>query len=224
MVAKKRKADFTNVSDGGSFNPKHRPEGDYVMKIIKVEDGQSNAGNDQTVFTIIVASDANKARPATYPYYCGWEDKQLWKIRKLFIAAGIQVPKKAVVVDPNKLLNKTIGAALEDDEYEGRVRSRVADVFPKDEVSDTPSDDDQDYDDTEDEVEEEAPAPRKRATAKRAPEPDDDEEDIEEPQPRRRKARVVEEEEEPAPRRRPAKKAAKPPVDDDDDDLDLEEL
>ena len=34
------------------------------MKIIAIEDGESNAGNEQTIFTIIVASDAKAARPA----------------------------------------------------------------------------------------------------------------------------------------------------------------
>lgn len=244
MVAKKRRADFSNVRDGGNFSPKHRDEGDYIMKIISVEDGESNAGNEQTVFTLIVASDANKARPATYPYYCGWDDKQLWKIRKLFIAAGIPVPKKAVVVDPNKLLNKTIGAALEDDEYEGRMRSRIADVFPKDDVKDSPVDDTDADDDYEEE--EEAPPVRKRA-AKRAPEPDEDEDEEDAPPPRRRTPAKKttsrrpaaedddedDEDEAPPPRRRtPAKKAAstkrRPPADDDEDedveDLDLDEI
>lgn len=213
MVAKKRKADFSNVKDGGNFNPRRRPEGDYIMKVIAVEDGESNAGNEQTVFTLIVAEDAKRSRPATYPYYCGWEEKQLWKIRKLFIAAGMAVPKRMVLVDPNKLLNKTIGAALEDDEYEGRVRSRVADVFPQDDVHDTPEPNDEEYEDDE---EEEKPAPRKRAASRRRPEPEDDEDD-------------EDVDEEPAPRRRaPAKKAApkRRPADDDDDvdDLDLDEI
>jgi hypothetical protein len=214
MPAKKRRADFSNVSDGGSHNPKHRPEGDYVMKIIKAEDGESKAGNDQTVFTLVVADEANKARPATYPYYCGWDDKQLWKIRKLFEAAGIPVPKKAVVVDPNKLVGKLIGAALEDDEYEGRMRSRIADTFPKDEVSDRPDDTDEDeYDEDVDDDDEPAPPKKaaKKATRRAEPEPDDDDED-EEP-PRRKKAATA------------TKKRRQPePEDDDDEDLDLEEL
>lgn len=167
MVATKRPMDFTNVKEQGNFNPKHREPGDYRLKIAKVDDHTSQAGNDGWVFTLKVEGDER----ATYPYHCGADEKQAWKIRKLFIAAGLQVPKKRVMVDPNKLLNKTIGAALDDEEYEGRLKSVIVDTFPADDV--TEPDDDE---------EEAAPPPRKRAaakktTAKKAPPPDDDDED-----------------------------------------------
>lgn len=233
MVAKKRKADFSDVKDGGNFKPRHRAEGDYKMKIIGIEDSTSNAGNEQTVFTIVVASEAKNARPATYPYYCGWESNQLWKIRKLFIAAGMDVPKKLVLVDPNKLMNKTIGAALIDDEYEGNLRSRIDDVFPVDDIQGNVPDDEDDVDEVDDE--DEAPAPRKR----RAPEPDDEDDDDEPAPPRRRAAAKTtrrrapepeddddDDDEPPAPRRRPAKKTAarRRQDEDDDDDMDIDDL
>jgi hypothetical protein len=226
MVAKKRKADFSDVKDGGNFSPRHVPEGDYRMKIIAVEDGESNAGNEQTVFTLIRLDDAKRARPATYPYYCGWETKQLWKIRKLFIAAGMPVPKRLVLVDPNKLLNKVVGAVLVDDEYDGRMRSKIDDVFPKEDVQDTPSTDDTDDDYADDDEEIEETPPSRKHAAKRTPEPEDEEP----PAPRRRKPVENDDDEEATPsRRRTAKKAApkrRPAEDDDDDvdDLDLEEL
>ena len=219
MPATKRPMDFTNVKESGLFNPKRKPAGDYVMKIVSVDDHTSKDGNDGWVFTCVVATEAKSARPATYPYYCGSDEKQAWKIRKLFIACGKEVPKKRVLVNPNLLLNKTFGAVLDDDEYEGRLKSQIVETMPVDDVEPNDEDDDQ----YEEEVEE---APRKRtakkaATRKRAPEPEDDDEE--------------EEEEEPAPRRRaakkaPARKAARRPADDEDDDdedvdeLDLDEL
>jgi hypothetical protein len=131
MTATKRAVDMTNVKDAGNFNTKHKTEGDYKAIISKVEDGESKSGNAQWIFTIELVSD----RRATYPFYCGFDDKQAWKIRNLCIASGMAVPKKKVMVDPNKLVGKEIGISLEDDEYEGKMRSRISATFPVSEVT-----------------------------------------------------------------------------------------
>lgn len=131
MTATKRAVDMTNVKDQGNFNTKHKAEGDYRAIISKVEDSESKSGNDQWIFTIELVSD----RRATYPYYCGFDEKQAWKIRNLCIASGMAVPKKKVMVDPNKLIGKEIGISLEDDEYEGKMRSRISATFPASEVT-----------------------------------------------------------------------------------------
>lgn len=131
MTATKRAVDMTNVKDQGNFNTKHKAEGDYRATITKVEDADSKQGNPQWIFTVELVND----RRATYPYYCGFDEKQLWKIRNLCIAAGMAVPKKRVMIDPNKLVGKEIGISLEDDEYEGKMRSRIAATFPASEVT-----------------------------------------------------------------------------------------
>lgn len=144
MVATKKAIDFTNVKERGNFNPKHKPEGDYRMKIVKVEDHvtQGKKVADQWVFTIVLAGDAR----ATYPHYVSWDPAQAWKSRNLCLAAGIPVPKKRIMVDPNKLVGKEIGATLEDDEYEGKMKSVISQVFPVSELTagDTPEDADDD--------------------------------------------------------------------------------
>lgn len=243
MAATARNVDLTNVKEGGGFRPRRKPEGDYRAKIVKADDHQPN---DKTkpmgwVLTIQVEGDAR----SSYPYYLSPDTKQAWKVAGVCRAAGLNVKNVRVKFDPNKLVNKTIGVALADDEYEGRPKSVIDDVFPASEVDsspedeteevediDTDSDEDEiagDYDeepDEEEEEEEEPPAPpvrKRRAKPAPAPEPEpeddeeEEEEDEEEPEPT------------PPPRRRakaPAKAAAptrraKPkPVEDDDDDLD----
>lgn len=149
MGASKQNIDFTNVKEGGSFNKKHQREGDYKAKITKVQDAKKkDGGAPMWLFTI-------QAGTGTYPYYCSFEENVLWKIRNLCVAAGLNVPKKRVAVDPNKLVNKFIGITLEDDEYDGKVNSSVASVFPtselesmEDEGSSDDDDDDDDDDDT----------------------------------------------------------------------------
>lgn len=244
MAATKRRADFTNVKEGGAFRPRRKPEGDYEAKCVAVDDHEFK--NDPTkegwVFTFKVKGDER----SSYPVYASTDPKEVWKVRKMFMAAGIPVPKKAVLVDPNKLVGKSMGVSLEDDEYEGRMKSVIADWMPLEDLGATEDDDEDGYED-----EEEAPPPRKRTARKRAPEPveddEDDDEDVdEEPAPRRRapakKAAARrrtpepedededdEEEEAPPPRKRAAKKAAprrrrQADPDEEDDDLDLEEI
>jgi len=224
MAATKRKMNFANVKDGGNFSPKHVKEGDYRMRVVKVEDHISNSGNEQWLFTLKREGDER----ASYPYYCGVDEKQAWKIRNFFIAAGIQVPKKMVMVDPNKLVGKVVGAFLEDDEYEGRMRSKIAELFPADDVSEP-----------DDEDENEAPRTKKKTSKKAAPVEDDDEEveeEVEEDEDNTSDDEDEDEDDEPEPPKKKAVKKAKAPAkkakakrrpaddDDEDEDLDLDEL
>lgn len=245
MPASKKVMDFTNVKESGNFRPRHKPEGDYIATVVDVEDATSNSGNEQWVFAVKLSGDER----SLYPVYCGQDDKQAWKIRKMFVGAGVPVPKKRVMVDPNKLVGKTLGVTLEDDEYEGRMRSKIVDFLLADEVMSP--------DDSSEEEVYNRPASKAKVTTKKKAAPvieDDDDEDEdtddedETPRraakkttaPRQRRAPVEEEldddeeDEPPAPRRAASKKAApakkvaarrRPPVEDDDDeDLDLDEL
>lgn len=131
----KRVLDFTNVKDSSGINPTHVPLGDYKLKIVSVTEGNSKANNPQWVFVL----QSLTLKSATYPYYCTLEEKSLWKLRNLLLAAGLNVPKKRVNVDPARLVNKEIGATLEPEEYEGKWKSIVTAVFPADEVTESPT-------------------------------------------------------------------------------------
>lgn len=131
-VAKRREIDFTNVKDRGPFNPKRKPEGDYRGKIVKVIEAPSQtSGEDMWTFAVQLASDES----AVYPYRCVLAEKSLWKLRNLLIAAGLNVPKKKVAVDPNKIVGREVGLTLEDGEYEGREKSEISAVFKASELT-----------------------------------------------------------------------------------------
>jgi len=182
MAASAKALDMTDVKEGGQFNKKRIDSGDYLARVLKVDDakvkkqGSDNFGADQWVFTIQIV----KVPSAKYPYYTTLVPNQLWKVRNLAVACGMAVPKKRFKVDPNKLVGKLIGVSVEDSEYEGRDQSEITGVFPAIELEDytapkVPADDDVD----EDEDEEEEPTPR-RAVKKKAPQPEPEEEDEEE--------------------------------------------
>lgn len=159
----KRTVDFSNVKDAGNFNTKRIPDGDYRATITKVEDAEAKDGVFQYLFTIKL----DKYSQLAYPYYCKLQENQLWKLRNLLIAAGINVPKKRIQVDPARLIGKAIGVTMEDDEYDGKEKSVIAAVFPsadlmdgnlvEDEDEEPEEDEEVESDDVEDDVEDNEP-------------------------------------------------------------------
>lgn len=227
MPATARRMDFRNVKEGGAFKPRRKPEGEYAAKVVKVDDHTSKSENEGWAFTVQIDGD----KRSTYPIYVSSDVKQAWKARSLAVACGLEPGKKVVNFNPNKLVGKTLGVILVDDEYEGRMKSSIDEWFPLEDLQGD-ADEDPDEDDEEEEEEEPPPPPKKRARKKAAPPPppedeDDDEdeededEDEEEPPPppvkKKRKAP-------PAPPPAAKKKRKKVVVEEEDEDLDLDEL
>lgn len=121
--------DFSNVSEGSAFSPRRLPEGSYLATLAKVESKNSNAGNPMLVYTIIPVEHPT----AVYPYYVLLGEKQLWKFRALLLAAGKEVPKRKVTVDPESIVGKQVMIDLEDSEWEGREKSTIAGIFKPEE-------------------------------------------------------------------------------------------
>ena len=212
MAATKRSLDFTDVKDGSNFSTKRIPEGDYAGKVVKVEDKDSKNDNPMWVFTIEVVHEGRKG---TYPVYCLLEAKHLWKVRALFAACGLVLPKKRLAIDPNKIVGRKLGITMEDDEYEGKVRSKISATIPLSEVISPDATDAEDDEDEDDEEEPEPqPAPRRRTKPAPAPEPEPEEEDDEEEEVEDEEEEEEEEAPPPPPRKKTTAKkaAAKPPA------------
>lgn len=148
-MAKVVNLDFTNVKDGGAFNRSRIPSGDYLAKIIKVEDAKAKDDIAQFLFTVQIVK-----RPSSkLPYYCKLQENQLWKLRNILIAAGKNVPKSRIKVDPNSIVGKLIGVTIEDDEYEsdrGTVeQSQISGVFPAAELGEVDDADEPEEDEAE---------------------------------------------------------------------------
>ena len=212
----KKSVDFSNVKEGSGFRKTRVPQGDYKAKITAVADAPSKKdGVFQWCFTIDLPEGG------VYPYYCKLQENQLWKLRNLLVAAGKNVPKKKVSVDPSVVVGKWIGVTMEDDEYDDKAQSNVAAVFPasdltqtegpgdeEDEDEEEDEDTEEEEDDEEDEEEEPTPPPARKKKRKPAPEPEPEEEDEEEEEDEDEEDEEDEEEEPPPP---PKKKKAKKP-------------
>lgn len=148
MGASAKAVDFSGVKDRGAFSPKRVAEGDYAAVITKVEDAESKENKDfMYVFTIKL----DKFSQNSYPYRCKITENQLWKLRNIAVAAGLNVPKKRMKFDPNKVVGKRVGVTMEDDEYEGKPKSDVAAIFPLSELADGVEEADDNFDEDSDE-------------------------------------------------------------------------
>ena len=134
--------DFSNVREGSTFSPRRLLEGSYLATIAKVESKDSKAGNPMLVYTIIPVEHPT----AVYPYYILLDERQLWKFRALLLAAGKEVPKRKVTVDPESIVGTQIMIDLEDDEWEGREKSAIAGVFKPEQQPEIVSDGEIEFD------------------------------------------------------------------------------
>lgn len=129
MAATKRAIDFSNVKEQGNFNTRRVQAGQYKAKITAADDHKSNAGNEGWVLSVVL-----DGKRGSYPYYLQSSAEAAWKVRNVLVAAGLTVPKKRVNVDINKVVGKAIGVEMDDDEYEGKPKSVIVDVFPVSEL------------------------------------------------------------------------------------------
>lgn len=139
--------DFSKVKDGGRVRV---PEGDYVVKVKAVKQETSQSGNPMLVWTFTGTDGKLKGRDLTDR--TSLQTNALWKVRDVLEAMGVKVPKKIVDLPLKPLIGKELGVTLFDDEYEGRISSKVGDYISPDSIGD---DGNIDEEEEEDEVEEE---------------------------------------------------------------------
>jgi hypothetical protein len=154
------------------------PEGDYLVKIVDVERKKGDkSGLPYYNWKFQVVEDAQgKTKHAGVPLYyvTSLKPEALFNLRNLIHAAteGKRNPAGRVSnFDRKSLIGKQIGVTVEDDEFDGKIRSRAVDVMPKSQLEaeeeEEEEDEEEEYDEEEDEEDEEE-------------EEDDEEEDEEE--------------------------------------------
>ncbi|QOR55970.1 hypothetical protein SEA_GUBBABUMP_35 [Microbacterium phage Gubbabump] len=162
-MAKKIRLDFSKVEERSGWNTKHMPEGLHEFKIVAVDDKEANDGTDMLTYALVPVDARYKTR--RFPYYCKLQPNQLFKIRDLFVAAGIAVPKKALNIDPDRPIGQHVAAEVVDatGQYEGR--SEINGIYelsilgddasgPEDDEYEGDEEADEDYDDEPEEDEE----------------------------------------------------------------------
>jgi hypothetical protein len=151
--------DFSGVGDrreGGKAA--HVPEGDYLLKVVGVE--LKSKKDDETSkylsWRFVIAKPEKHANAGSIWTNTTLKPDGLWSLRNLLDDMGITVPKSSVAL-PLQTIAKSgrlVGATLEDDEYNGKVKSQIAATFKKEQYEDTGSTDEEESETEEAEEEE----------------------------------------------------------------------
>lgn len=152
-MGKKITLDFSKVEDRSGWNSKEMPEGLHEFKIELVDLKDANDGTTMWTYGLRPTDPRYKTR--LFPYYCKHQANQLFKLRDLFVAAGLSVPKKRLSLDPDAPVGKTIAAEVSDATGQYAGRSEIGGVYDRNVLEDGSEDsDEEEYEDEEVEEEE----------------------------------------------------------------------
>ena len=167
-MAKKVRIDFTGVSEeirsGG--RAARVPEGDYLVKPMNAELRRSDKSGSKYFSWRFQIVEPKKYKGKTLYDRTSLKTEALWNLRNLvFAAIGKNVAGSIVNFDPEKIYGKTLMVTVEDDEYEGNIRSQIVDYQQKkkygakdddeEEDGEEEDDDEEEYDEEEEEEDEE---------------------------------------------------------------------
>jgi hypothetical protein len=119
---------------GGSF---HIQSGDYLMKCLSVEEGISKQDNEMLVFKFEGLEKAAKNRQ--FRLHCTLTDNSLWKLKQTLRALGLEVPDDPSDLDPSEVEDIEVIGTVTDNEYEGKVNSRLSEIRAVSDVEDEPA-------------------------------------------------------------------------------------
>lgn len=134
--------DFTNVKSSQKVRV---PEGDYVVKCVKVAKGKSaNKGTPQITTSFKFLSGDGAAGKTIHDNHYLTENS-LWTLRNMLEALGYNVPAGKMTFNSDMVMNKKVGITVIDgEEYRGRISSEIADYIPANVVGNKTSSDDSD--------------------------------------------------------------------------------
>ena len=169
-MARKVKIDFSGVDkeirSGG--RAAHVPEGDYLAKPVNAELRKSERTGGRYFSWRFQLVEPKKYKGKTLYDRTSLKPDALWNLRNLIHAAtGKNIAGKVLNFDPEVVYGKPLMITVEDDEYEGKIRSQIVDYQPADKYEENGGGEDEDEDD-EDEGDDEEEE-----------EEDEDEEDLE---------------------------------------------
>lgn len=172
-MARKKKFDFTNVQ---AF--KRCEEGIHTVKLVQIDEGTSQAGDDMLKATFEVISGSSKGARVFDNFVL--TDKALWKFKMMLQGMGVKCDGK-IAIDLDKLVGKTVDVDVAHEEYNGQKRARIMEyskVVVEEEDDDFEDEEEETTEEEEEEVvEEKKPKKKKEEKPKKKPEPEEDDED-----------------------------------------------
>lgn len=138
------------------------PEGDYRMKIVKVEQTETkDDGRSMLVIHYKFVEGKHKGKLIKDRIVLVGNDEKkdtLWKLTQVLEALGKKIPDSAFRLNIDNLIGGEVAATIIDgNEYKGRIKSEVGDIndlsILEEEDDDEDDDEDSDEDEDDDEME-----------------------------------------------------------------------
>jgi hypothetical protein len=171
-MGKKMKLDFSNIEAFVKC-----AEGQHVVKLVEIEETESQAGNDMLNATFKVIKGQSTGANLYDNFVL--TEKALWKLQSFLIAIGMKADGK-MVLDLDKLIGKTCIVEVAHEEYDGKTRARIQEFKKLAAKVDEPDEDEDDDFDDEDEIPQKKIKKPAKKPAKKAPVEDDDDFDDDE--------------------------------------------
>lgn len=122
--------DLTNVDNSGGFRV---PEGTYRAKLIEVEQSVSKGGNPMFVWTFEIS--AGEQAGFQLKSFTAITPAAMWKVAEIVEALGVGQTGSVVKFKRSDVINRECGLAVEDQEYNGSVRSSIVKVISVREIA-----------------------------------------------------------------------------------------
>lgn len=149
---------FSGIQAGQRRNPRIA-EGNYRAKVAEVTQKPTKAGDPMVVWIFEIV-DHPKYSGQQFYYNSVLTEKALWNFRATLEALKVKVKDETMNIPLPKLVGRTAGIQLVDDEYEGKLKSAINDVFnedlleEEDEVEELEDEEEDEWEDEEDDDEE----------------------------------------------------------------------
>lgn len=121
------KVDFTGVEAGGRV-----PEGDYIVKVREVTVEESQSGNSYLKWVFEIADGRHSGKKLYHN--TSLQPQALFNLRATLEALGMEVPQKALNLDLDTLIGLSCAVSVETENYQGKDRARVVEVFHIDDL------------------------------------------------------------------------------------------
>lgn len=127
--------DLTNVQDNFKV-----PDGLYRVRCQEVEQSVSKGGNPMFVWTFVVVDGEYAGRE--FKVFTALTPAAMWKVAETVIALGVGQQGQVVKFKRSDVVGKDCGALIEENEYNGQVRSQISRVMSLKELSEAQQADD----------------------------------------------------------------------------------
>lgn len=126
--------DFEGVEERRGGASAHVPAGDYIVQVsdYEVRTKKDDASRKYISWQLKIVAPAEYKGKTVY-FVTSLVKESLWNLRNFLEDMGIKVPARLVDVPLAKIKGRQIGVTLDDDEYEGKIKSKVVSTFNKNE-------------------------------------------------------------------------------------------